>query len=451
METLELLRTGKLAGTQRLNLSCGLTEIPPELFELADSLEVLDLSNNQLRSLPDAIQHLKNLRVIFLNNNQFDQVPEVLAACPQLSMISLRSNHIRHLDATALSPQIRWLILTDNQLATLPDGIGKLDRLQKLMLAGNRLRSLPKSIAQCHRLELLRIAANQLEGFPEPLLSLPRLSWLAYAGNPFCESFRGTQTPARSEARTLAAVPWMHLEMGEVLGQGASGVISRGIWNDGAGYTQDVAVKLFKGRITSDGFPADEMQACMAAGRHAHLISPIGKITSHPEQKAGLLFPFIPPTYQKLGFPPNLETCTRDTYPPDATFTIPIILHIAKSIAAAAQHLHDQGMMHGDLYPHNILFNAEGKSYLGDFGAASFYDRTQPHLAAALERMEVRAFGCMLEDLLDRCSPLPPFADTFEHLRQMQQQCMSLVPGDRPTFTELLSEIDTLLQHHDIA
>jgi len=448
METLELLRAGKLAGTQRLDLSCGLTEIPPEVFELADSLEVLDLSKNQLNALPEDIKVLKKLRVIFLNSNQFDHFPAVLTQCPNLSMISLRSNQIKQIEEEALSPQIRWLILTDNQLEALPTSIGKLGNLQKFMLAGNRLRSLPESIANCHSLELLRIAANQLEAFPEYLLTLPRLTWLAYSGNPFCKTFRGDSLNSSSCSNSLSLVPWASLEVGEILGQGASGVISKGIWNDPE-TAKDVAVKLFKGSLTSDGFPADEMQACIAAGSHENLISSIGKITDHPEQKEGLLLPFIPPSYEKLGYPPDLDTCTRDTYLPDAVFKISTILHIARGIAAAANHLHEKGVMHGDLYPHNILFDAKGTSYLGDFGAASLYDRTQKTIATSFERMEVRAFGCMLEDLLDRCIPeaTPTFEATLNQLRRMQQRCMSMVMGDRPLFTELLTEIHTLLEN----
>jgi hypothetical protein len=48
METLDLLRSGQLEGTKKLNLACGLTQFPSEIFALADSLEVLELSNNHL-------------------------------------------------------------------------------------------------------------------------------------------------------------------------------------------------------------------------------------------------------------------------------------------------------------------------------------------------------------------------------------------------------------------
>ena len=42
MDTLAQLRAGQLTGITRLDLACGLTEFPREIFDLADSLEVLN-------------------------------------------------------------------------------------------------------------------------------------------------------------------------------------------------------------------------------------------------------------------------------------------------------------------------------------------------------------------------------------------------------------------------
>ena len=53
MHTLEQLRAGALSGVRRLQMRGGLTEFPREIFDLADSLEILDLSGNALSSLPE--------------------------------------------------------------------------------------------------------------------------------------------------------------------------------------------------------------------------------------------------------------------------------------------------------------------------------------------------------------------------------------------------------------
>jgi Protein tyrosine and serine/threonine kinase/Leucine rich repeat len=444
-EMLNQLRSGQLAASKRLALNCGLTEFPPEIFEWAESLEILDLSNNHLKSLPDTLGQLTHLKAIFFANNEFEELPEVLTQCPQLSIIGFKANRIRRISDQALSPILRWLILTDNQLEYLPPTIANLSQLQKLMLAGNRLRSLPDEMAACQNLELIRLSANQLTSLPPWLFSLPRLSWLAYAGNLLCAT---SGEASLGKARSLPSIDWADLSLENTLGQGASGVISKGQWRVTPTQTQEVAVKVFKGEITSDGLPADEMQACITAGAHPNLVSVLGKLVNHPDHKAALLLSLIPPDYKNLGGPPNLDTCTRDTYPPDITFALAAILRIVRGIADAVAHLHRQGVMHGDLYAHNILVNHLGDSLLGDFGAACLYNPSDTSTAPALERLEVRAWGCLLEDLLDRCDPKDAIAqpDVINQLRHLQQDCMQPAPSLRPLFTTLcdrLARIET--------
>ena len=427
METVDSLRSGQMAGTKRLNLSCGLTEFPPEIFDLADSLEILDLSNNHLKSLPDDFCQLKKLKIVFFTNNAFEEIPAILSQCPDLRMVSFKSNNIRSFGDNALPPTVRWLILTNNRIEQLPDSMGRLRNLQKLMLAGNKLRSLPDEMASCVNLELIRLAANRLKSLPVWLFSLPRLSWLAYAGNPCCY--------VDLSVRSLPDISWTDLQLGDTLGQGASGVISKGIWQTKHTQKAEVAVKVFKGEITSDGLPADEMRACIAAGTHDNLVRVLGKLVNHPEDKAGLVLSFIPSNYKNLGKPPDFDTCTRDRYNP-GTFSLAVILRIVRGIAAAAAHLHARGIMHGDLYAHNILVNETGDSLLGDFGAASFYDPSDPLIGQMLESLEVRAFGCLLEEMLDHCE-LEASQPAIATLRGLQQDCMHQIPSMRPSFIKI--------------
>jgi hypothetical protein len=431
METLNLLRSGQLAGSKRLNLACGLTQFPSEILALADSLEILDLSNNHLRALPDEFERLKHLKIVFFTNNDFEEIPSVLSQCLGLKMVSFKSNQIASVGEHALPPSIRWLILTNNKIEKLPASLGTMSQLQKLMLAGNRLQSLPDEMASCLNLELIRLSANQLQRLPPWLFALPRLSWLAYAGNPLCRA-DATHKPV------LPDIDWAELTLGETLGQGASGVIYKGLWTTELAQ-QEVAIKIFKGEVTSDGLPADEMAACLAAGCHDNLVNVLGKLSNGPAEKQGLVFSFIPPHYKNLGQPPDFDTCTRDTYSANASFSLPVILRLTIGIASAAAHLHAKGIMHGDLYAHNILVNETGHSLLGDFGAASFYDKSDVVIGQALERLEVRAFGCLLEDMLDRCT-LEEESEHYkavESLRGLQQDCLKQVLSQRPRFTEI--------------
>jgi len=421
MHNLAELRAGKLAGIKRLDLSCGLSEFPEEIFDLADSLETLNLTGNNLHTLPDDLHRLHRLEVLFCSNNQFTELPACIGRCASLRIVGFKANRISRVPADALPPLLRWLVLTDNDIVQLPDALGDCRSLQKLMLAGNRLRSLPASLAHCHTLELLRISANQLTHLPEWLLQMPSLAWLAFAGNPLCPA--QTPTPARQ-------IPWGQLTIQQQLGEGASGIIEQALWQRPDQPAEAVAVKRYKGSVTSDGSPLNEMAACIAAGKHSNLIDVEGQITDHPQAQAALVMQLIGPHFINLAGPPSLGSCTRDIYPADLRLSLPVVLRMAHGIASVAAHLHGCGITHGDLYGHNILCNVEGECLLGDFGAASFHPN--PQQAIALERIEARAFGILLGELLERC-----IEDAPRELHELQARCVQEVVNQRPSLAEV--------------
>ncbi|AZF48452.1 Serine/threonine protein kinase [Pseudomonas sp. R2-7-07] len=433
INTLAQLKAGQLAGATRLDLACGLTEFPREIFELADSLEILNLTGNALSSLPDDLHRLKHLRVLFCSDNAFTELPACLGQCAALSMIGFKANQIRHVPAAALPPQLRWLILTDNCISQLPDELGQRPLLQKLMLAGNQLTHLPPSLAQCENLELLRIASNRLTHLPHWLLTLPSLTWLAYAGNPV-----EMAVDVAGDDET-ADIPWAELELGDVLGEGASGIIRKALWKPRA---LPVAVKLYKGTITSDGSPLHEMQACIAAGLHPNLIRVQGRIVGHPADQAALVMDLIDPSYRNLAALPSLASCTRDIYEPSLRLSLDVALRMARGIASVAAHLHRHGITHGDLYGHNILWNSAGECLLGDFGAASFHATADTLETRALQRIEVRAFGVLLGELLERVDTKVP-----GELEDLHKRCCQPDVLARPSFEDIEAVLQSI-QHH---
>ncbi|MGJ7564891.1 leucine-rich repeat-containing protein kinase family protein [Variovorax sp. GB1R11] len=425
MNTLAELRAGQLAGAQRIDLSCGLTEFPREIFDLADSLEVLNLSGNALATLPDDLHRLHRLRVLFCSDNRFTTLPEALGRCRGLDIVGFKANRIRTVPEASLPASLRWLILTDNLIEELPNSLGHCTGMQKLMLAGNRLRALPPSMAGFGQLELLRISANRFETLPAWLLSLPRLSWLACAGNPF-------DTRAEDAAIAAQSVPhvgWRELTLGRKLGEGASGVIHQAT----LGKAQQVAVKLFKGAVTSDGWPHSEMAACIAAGAHPTLIAAQSRIDGHPEGTQGLVMGLVDPAFVTLAGPPSLASCTRDVYAGDARWPCDVALRIARDIASAMQHLHARGILHGDLYAHNILWHAQRGGRLGDFGAAWMTGALAAAQARAFQGLEMRAFGCLLEELIERCTDAVPAS-----VAALKDRCLQPDATARPSFAEAL-------------
>ena len=427
MDNLASLRAGELAGATRLDLCRALTEFPREIFELADSLEILNLSGNRLSELPADLARLKKLRILFCSENDFRHVPAVLGECAALEMIGFKANQIETVDEAALPVALRWLILTDNRLRMLPGSIGRCPRLQKLMLAGNQLEHLPDEMAACVYLELIRLSANRFQTFPEWLFELPRLAWLALAGNPWSE---------KPDGAILPEIAWEDLLLEAPLGEGASGVIHGAHW-----LTEDrpVAVKVFKSEMTSDGLPEQEMAACLAAGNHPNLIGVLGRISNHPDGRNGLVMPRVDPGFVNLARPPDFDSCTRDVYPANRRFDLAGVLGKLSALASAAQHLHERGIAHGDFYAQNILRNAAGDCLLGDFGAASLYPRE-----VDLERIEVRAFGYLLEELLTRGDFEAGDAGMVAGLWQLHARCVAEVVRERPRFEEIGRALETI-------
>lgn len=422
---LAALKAGKWAGCQRVDLSANLTQVPPEIFDLADSLEILNLTGNQLTSLPDDFTKLRKLRILFCSENQFHHLPEVLGACPQLSMIGFKSNQIECVPESALPASLRWLILTDNRLEVIPAALGRCAKLQKLMLAGNRLKSLPAEMADCVQLELLRLAANRFEEFPSWLFTLPRLAWLGLGGNP------ATAAPEPVNRRLL---DWADFQVSAKLGEGASGIIYQAQWQASHAIARrDVAVKIFKGAMTSDGLPESEIATSLTLPAHPSLIGTLGEIHNHPSGQRALVMPLIDAAFINLAAPPSMETCTRDVFSDALHLPVETLHRIALDLASVGHHLHQQGIMHGDFYAHNILWDQSGKCLLGDMGASSFYPEN-----SAAEKIEVRAFGILLGELLDRSSRDQALSPS---LRAVQQLCTNENIDTRPSFAELLVSI----------
>ncbi|GLS45630.1 leucine-rich repeat-containing protein kinase family protein [Methylobacterium brachythecii] len=423
-DTLTALRRGDLAGTRELYLPGGLDAFPQEIFGLADSLEILDLSGGTLTSLPSDFSRLTKLRVLFMSGNRFKRMPSVLGDCPALSQIGMRSAGLREVPDEALPPRLRWLTLTDNAIEHMPDSLGERPHLQKLLLSGNRLRALPQGLANAEKLELIRLAANRFEALPPWIARLPGLAWLSYAGNPL-----ERETPLVG----VASVPWGDVVLGERLGEGASGITHRAVWH-ADGESRSIALKLFKGAMTSDGLPDREMAACLAAGAHPNLTSGLGRLTGHPEGLEGLAMRLLPPHWRVLAGPPNLSSCSRDVYDPALRLDMDVALRLACAAASATAHLHARGLLHGDLYAHNLLWDGvTGEAVLSDFGAASMLPSGAE--GAAFQRIEMRAWGLLLGELLALCDT-PPKA-----LLDLEQACIQPDSSGRPVMAEVLSAL----------
>lgn len=188
---------------------------------------------------------------------------------------------------------------------------------------------------------------------------------------------------------------------------------------------------------------ADELRACIAAGSHNNLIDTIGQVLDHHELKQVLVLQLIPADYHILGAPPSFDTCSRDCFPADTNFEKAFIFNTLLCIASAANHLHSSGISHGDLYAHNILVTNSGKALLGDFGAATIYQPGHSK-SSEIQRLEVLAFGHLVEDLITHAEASFKSSEEMNSLRVLHDQCVLAGVNQRPTFTNILTQLQMI-------
>jgi len=104
-------------------------------------------------------------------------------------------------------------------------------------------------------------------------------------------------------------------------------------------------------------------------------------------------------------------------------------------------HLHSQGISHGDIYAHNTMINGDFELLFGDFGAATNLNALSELHRGAMERVEVRAFACLLEDLYGLLNDNKD-SEIKEKLNNLIQAGMSKETWRRPSFEEMKAQLE---------
>ncbi|RMH70420.1 MAG: leucine-rich repeat domain-containing protein [Gemmatimonadetes bacterium] len=148
------------------------------------SLERLDLSENQLLTLPPAIRYWDNLVLLDLSSNALNAISCGIGELRNLKWLDLAHNGL-----TYLPPEMGQLYglekldLSGNGLRVFPEALGNLRNLRSLNLAGNGLEALPASIGQLQNLTDLDLSQNSLVSLPAEMGQLTNLRNLNLQGN----------------------------------------------------------------------------------------------------------------------------------------------------------------------------------------------------------------------------------------------------------------------------
>nr|MDZ8282883.1 COR domain-containing protein [Nostoc sp. ChiSLP01] len=179
---------GQLTKLQMLNLCNNqLSSLPPEIA-LLSNLTQLNLGDNLLKVLPTEITELSNLTNLSIWRNQLKVLPTEITCLSKLTQLYVGGNQLKVLpvEITELSNLIE-LSIWGHQLKVLPVEITKLTQLEKLYLGDNQLKVLPKEITQLYNLTHLSIWGNQLKMLPVEIIELSKLTYLALSDNKLTE------------------------------------------------------------------------------------------------------------------------------------------------------------------------------------------------------------------------------------------------------------------------
>ncbi|KAF9164840.1 hypothetical protein DFQ26_000971 [Actinomortierella ambigua] len=173
----------KLKNLRRLNLDHNLlTDISP-LYKLK-SLRELRLNHNLVQYLAMNLQHLTKLKILAIESNQIATLPESMGRLSNLCELRLSDNSLRVLpDAIGSIRTLQILALRSNLLEKLPESWKDLESLTTLDLACNRLTSLPPDLVRLPRLTHLDLHDNQLQVLPEKIGMLSNLVVLQLCNN----------------------------------------------------------------------------------------------------------------------------------------------------------------------------------------------------------------------------------------------------------------------------
>ena len=153
------------------NLAMG--EIEPAWLENIKWAEKILLVSNFLQRVPDNIHILDYLSCLDLSKNQLKTIPVCLLEMPSLCNLWLSENKIAELpNQCNWSSSLKTLDLNDNLLQTLPKSMAKA-KLTSLHVARNNLYYLPPWIEQMASLQLLDVSGNpRLKNVPQKLEKL---------------------------------------------------------------------------------------------------------------------------------------------------------------------------------------------------------------------------------------------------------------------------------------
>lgn len=207
---------------------------------------------------------------------------------------------------------------------------------------------------------------------------------------------------------------------------------------------QEVAVKLFRSDTSPDGHCKTEIAISLLLC-HSNLPRVLATVHDQSGKVVGLLMPLL--RGGAMADRPDGVSVLRCRWEQDTSFSESFVLKVGMQVASALHHLHRQHYIcHGDIYAHNIVIDQDsGNACLLDFGASFHYD---PKDQVDFQRLEVRAYGLFLQDLLlhIRVRRQQQSHTSNDPLMNLVKACICEEVRKRPEFAEIVQILTRTMQ-----
>lgn len=139
-----------------------LKNLPPDIMSMR-ALQRLNASFNQLEELP-SLGELRKIETIMFQGNQLTSFPDV-SGCIALKELHLSDNNITDINMLHLEEvrQLKTLMLENNNIKAIPEGIIQLINLEYLALSNNNISLIPVCIGIMPNLKKFSIEDNNIQ------------------------------------------------------------------------------------------------------------------------------------------------------------------------------------------------------------------------------------------------------------------------------------------------
>ena len=161
---------------------CSVERVSENFTRSCGHIAVLNLAHNMVREIPDAFPEVLLFTQLNLSYNELSSLPAGMMNSRSLERLILRNNKLVSLPNFNF-PQIRDFDVAFNQLENIPNCFESSSFLTNLNISFNKLTELPLTLTSARRLLEFQANGNLFTKIPRCLLSFASVKTVALSGN----------------------------------------------------------------------------------------------------------------------------------------------------------------------------------------------------------------------------------------------------------------------------